>query len=124
MSILGQRNKQVLELDLNANEHKEDIDTKAQLTWKKHNEEGFRSLHASMQQPDSPKLESLIGMRIKYLSSIDMEKAGSETNVLWMGVMVERVSDGIWLMPVAGTKCYKEGQATEVYWYRLPLLNL
>ena len=37
-----------------------------------------------MQQPDVPKLESLIGMIIKYLSSIDMDKAVSETNVLWM----------------------------------------
>ena len=109
MFILGKGTKQVLELDLKENEHKEDIDTKECVTWKKLDEEGFRSVHASMQHPDSPKLESLIGMRIKYLSSIDMEKAGSETNVLWMSVMVERVSDGIWLMPVAGTKCYKEG---------------
>ena len=47
-----------------------------------------------MQQPDAPKHEPLIGMRIEYLSIIDMDKAGSETNVLWMGGIVERVSDG------------------------------
>ena len=35
MSILVQRTKQVLELDLKANEHKEEIDTKSQVTWKK-----------------------------------------------------------------------------------------
>ena len=85
ISIIGQRTKQVLELDLNSNEHKEEIDTKSQVTWNKFNKEGFGSVHASMQQPNVPKLESLIGMIIEYFSSIDMEKAGSETNVLWMG---------------------------------------
>ena len=54
----------MLELDLKANEHNEDIDTKARGTWNKHNEEVFGSLHASMQQPNAPKLESLIGTRI------------------------------------------------------------
>ena len=60
-----------------------------------------------MNQPDAPKVESLIGMRIEYLSSIDMDNAGSEKNVLWMGGTVERVSDGTWLMSGSGTKCYK-----------------
>ena len=64
MSIIGKRTKQVMELDLKANEHNEDIDTKARGTWNKHNEEVFGSLHASMQQPNAPKLESLIGTRI------------------------------------------------------------
>ena len=82
MSIIGQRTKQVLELNLKENEHKEESDTKARGIGNKRNKEGFGSVHASMQQPDAPKLESLIGMRIEYLSSIDMEKAGSETNVL------------------------------------------
>ena len=54
----------------------EEIDTKAHETWKKRNEEVFVSVHASMQQHDAPKLELLIGMRIEYLSSIDMDKAG------------------------------------------------
>ena len=85
MPIFGQRTKQVLELDLKSNEHKEYIDTKARGTWEKLNEEGFGSVNAIMQQPDAPKLESFIGMRIKYLSSIDMDKVGSEINVLWMG---------------------------------------
>ena len=107
MYIIGQRTKQVRELDLKANKHKGDIDTKARGTWKKRNEEEFVRVHASMQQPDVPKLELLIGMRIKYLSSIDMEKAGSETNVLWMGGTVERLSDGTWLMPGSRTKFYK-----------------
>ena len=63
-------------MDLKANEHKEDIDKKAWVTWKKRNEEGFRSVHASMKQPDAPTLESLIGMRFEYLSIIAMDKAG------------------------------------------------
>ena len=85
MSILGQRTKQVLELDQKANEHKDDIDTKSWITWNKRNEEGFVSVHASMQQTDVLKLESLIGMRIEYQSSIDIDKAGSGKNVVWMG---------------------------------------
>ena len=56
---------------------------------------------------DAPKIELLIVVRIEYLFSIDMEKAGSETNVLWMGGTVERVSDGAWLMTGEKIKCYK-----------------
>ena len=33
-----------------------------------------------------------------------------------MGGTVEIESDGTWLMPGARTKCYKEGEAEEVYW--------
>ena len=76
-----------------------------------------------MQQPDAPKLELLIGMRIKYLSSIDMDKAGSEKNVLWMVGTVERVSDGTWLMPGERTKFHKEGESAEVYWDAVPESN-
>ena len=94
MSIIGQRTNQVLELDLKENEHKEDIDTKARGTWRKQNEEGFGSMHTIMQQPDAPRLESLIGMRIKYLSSIDMEKAGSEKMCSgWMVQLKEEVME-------------------------------
>ena len=89
-------------------------------TWEKHNEEEFGSVHTSMQQPNAPKLESLIVMRIEYLSSLDMGKAGLETNVLWMGGKVENLSDGTWLIPGARTKFHKEGEATEVYWDVLP----
>ena len=85
MSILGQRTHQVLELDLKENGHKEDIETKSWGACKKRNEEEFGSVHASMHNPDALKLESLIGMRIGYLSSIDMDRAGSEVNLLWMG---------------------------------------
>ena len=107
MSILGQRTKQVLELYLKGNEQKEEIDTKTQGTWEKRNEEVFGGLHASMQQPDAPTLELLIGTRIEYLSIIDIDKVGSETNVFWMGGTVEIVSDGTWFMPGARNKCYK-----------------
>ena len=82
ISIIGQHTKQVLEFYLKENEHKEDIETKLRGSWKKRNAEGFGSVHASMQQPDAPKTELLIGTRIKDLSSIGMDKAGSEKNVL------------------------------------------
>ena len=120
MSILGQRTKQVLELYLNSNEHKDQIDTNSRVTWNKRNEEVFGSVHASMQQPDATKLESLIGMIIEYLSSIDTDKAVSETDVLCMGGTVERVSYGTWLIPGARNKCYKEGEAEEVYLDAVP----
>ena len=45
-----------------------------------------------------------------------MDKAGSETNVLWMGGTVEMVIDGNWLIPGTRTKYYKEGKAAELYW--------
>ena len=75
MYIIGQQTKEVLELDLKKNEHKEYIEKKEWGTQKKHNEQGFGSVHASMQQPDAPKLESFTGIRIEYLSSIDMDEA-------------------------------------------------
>ena len=59
------------------------------------------------QKPDAPKLEPLIEMRIKYLPSIDMDKTGSEKNVLFMVGTVERVSYGTCLMPGPRIKCYK-----------------
>ena len=52
-----------------------------------------------------------------------MDKAGSETNVLWMGDIVERLSDGTWLMPGSRTKCYKEGEEAEEYWDAVPEAN-
>ena len=76
-----------------------------------------------MQNPNVPKLESVIGMRIEYLSSIDMAKAGSETNVLCMGGAVERVGDITWIMPGTRTKCYKEGEAAEVHLDAVPEAN-
>ena len=102
MSIIGQLTKQVLELDLK----KMNTRRRLTLTRKKQNDEGFASVQASMQHPDAPKLESLIGTRIEYLSSNETDKAGSEKNVLWMGGTVEKVSDGTWLMPRASTKYY------------------
>ena len=44
-----------------------------------------RDLEVYTQQPDVPKLESLIGMIMEYLSSINIDKAESETKVFWMG---------------------------------------
>ena len=52
-----------------------------------------------------------------------MDKAGSETNVLWMGGTVERVRDGTWLMPGSRTKCYKEVEAAKVHLDLVPEAN-
>ena len=43
--------------------------------------------------------------------------------MLWMVGKVERLSDGTWLMTGASTKCYKEGEAPEVYWDAVPEAN-
>ena len=40
-----------------------------------------------------------------------------------MGCIFERVSDGTCLMPGARTKCYKQGESTEVYWDTVPEAN-
>ena len=40
-----------------------------------------------------------------------------------MGVAVERVSEGTWLMPGERTKCYKKFETAEVYWYAVPEAN-
>ena len=40
-----------------------------------------------------------------------------------MGGAFERVNDGTWLMPGARTKCYKQGEAEEVYWDVVPEAN-
>ena len=40
-----------------------------------------------------------------------------------MGGTVERVSDGTWLIPGSSTKCYKEGEAAELYWDAVPEAN-
>ena len=40
-----------------------------------------------------------------------------------MGGTFERVSDRTWLMPGARTKCYKEGEAKELYRDTVPEAN-
>ena len=52
-----------------------------------------------------------------------MDKAGSETNVLWVGGTVEKISNVTWVMPSTRTKCYIKGKAAEVYLDAVPEAN-
>ena len=74
--FLGTATKQVEELDRKSKEGEDTIEAKARLNWKVSEEGGFGSVHSSMQRPDPPDLESIIGERISSLCSIDMDTAG------------------------------------------------
>ena len=70
-----------------------------------------------MQIYSAPKLESLIGVRISQYFSVDMNKAVTEKNLLWMHGVVTRVSDGTWIVNAnAPTNCWGAGKAAEVDW--------
>ena len=72
-------------------------------------------MHSSMQRPDPPDLESIIGEMISSVCSIDMDTAVKVKELIWMNGKVMRFSDGTWLVGVnAQTKCFKEGEAAEV----------
>ena len=70
------------------------------MNWKGREEGGFGSVHSSMQRPDPPDLESIIGERISYLCSIDMDTAGKVKELIWMNGKVMRVSGGTLLVSV------------------------
>ena len=55
---------QVGGLDKKANKGKDTIEAKARVNWKGREGGGFGSVHSSMQRPDPPDLESIIGERI------------------------------------------------------------
>ena len=70
-----------------------------------------------MQLYSAPKLESLIGVKISQYCSVDMNKEGTEKNILWVNGMVTRVSDGTWLVNAnARTNCWGAGKAAEFDW--------
>ena len=57
-------------------------------------------MHSSMQRPDSPELESVIGERITSLCTIDMDTAGKVKELVCMNGNLMRVSDCNWLVGV------------------------
>ena len=71
------------------------IDAKPRANWKGGSDEGgFGSVHSSMQRPDPPDLESIIGERISSLCSIDMDTEGKVKELIWINWKVMRVSYG------------------------------
>ena len=122
--FLGTATRQVGELEKKAKEDKDTIEAKARVNWKGREKGGFRSVHSSMQRPDPPELESIIGERISYLCSIDMDKAGKVRELILMNGKVMRVSDGNWLVGEnARTNCFKAGAGAEVLGDAVPELN-
>ena len=90
------------------------------MNWKVRKEGGFGSVHLSMQRPDPPDLESIIGERISSLCSIDMDTAGKVKELIWMNGKLTRFSDGTWIVGAnAQTNCFKVGEAAEVLWVQL-----
>ena len=96
--FLGTATKQVGDLDKKEKKGEYTIEAKAMVNRKGREEEGFGSVHSSMQRPDPPGLESIIGERISSLCSIDMDTSGKVKELIRMNEKVMRVSDGNWLV--------------------------
>ena len=104
--LIDTETRQVGELDKKAKEGEYTIEAKSRVDWKGCEEGGFGSVHSSMQRPDPPDLELIIGERISSLCSIDMDKAGKVKELIWMNGKVMRVIEGTWLVGVnARTNC-------------------
>ena len=105
------------ELDKKSKEGEDAIEGRARLDWKKREDTGYGSVHSNMQLYSAPKLESLIGVKILQYCSVDMNKAGTEKNLLWMHGVVTRVRDGTWLVNAnARTNFWGAGKPAEVDW--------
>ena len=113
--FLGTATRQVGELYKKAKEGKDTIEAKARVNWKGREEGGFGSVHSSIQRPDPPDLESIIGERISSLCSIDMDTAGKVKELIWINGKVVRFINGTWLVGENTHKnCFKASEAAEV----------
>ena len=122
--FLGTATRQVGELDKKAKEGKYIIEAKARVNCNGREEGGFGSVHSSMQRPDPPDLESIIGERISSLCSIEMDSAGKVKELININGKVMRVIDGTCIFGAnAQTNCFKAGEAAEVLWDAVPEVN-
>ena len=81
-------------------------------------------MHSSMQRPDPPDLELIIGERISSLCSIDMDTAGKVKELIWMNGKVMIIRDVTWLVGENARKnCFKSGEAAKVTWDAVPEVN-
>ena len=81
-------------------------------------------MNSSMQRPDPPDLESIIGERISSLCSIGMDTSGKVKKLIWINGKVIIVSDGTWIVGAnSRTNCFKPGEAAEVLWDAVPEVN-
>ena len=122
INYLGTSTQQVQELDRKATEQEVLIEANARSTWKKQEDKGFGNVHSKMQQAYAPALVK--GLKIMYYSSVDMDEKGDEKELVWMSGVVERVSDGTWMVSAnTTTKCHKAGEAAEIKWDPNPSIN-
>jgi len=121
MAILGTESKQRGKLDSNTIEAEDEFELKSRNDWKKRELEGFTSVHSKRQKRDAPAVdETLLGKRIEFLSEFDMDEEGTEKEPRWCSGVVERICDGTWVIPGKVRKCWKEGEAVEVFWDAIP----
>ena len=121
MPILGTESKQRGKLDETGIEVEDEFEQKSRNEWKKREAEGFSSIHSKRQKKNSPAVdETLIGKRIEVLISFDINKESAETAQQWCCGAVERICDGTWVIPGRARKCWKEGEAVEVFWDAMP----
>ena len=120
MPVLGQLTKQTMEMDKEANENIEELEKQARAKWQERDEQGEMSMHSRMQEKNAPTLDdAFIGTRIEFLSEFDLTEDGTETDVCWCGGVIKEISDGTWIIPTVsgrGKKCYKKGEAADIYW--------
>lgn len=121
MPILGTESKQRGKLDKTGIEVEDEFEQKSRNEWKKREAEGFSSIHSKRQKKNAPAVdETLIGKRIEVLISFDINKESAETAQRWCCGAVERICDGTWVIPGRARKCWKEGEAVEVFWDAIP----
>ena len=121
IKTLGQQTTQVKNINKKRMESVNEFDQKARETWQERESQGIGSMHSEMQQKVAPALDDeLIGKRIDYLAEFELDDKGTEKDLRWCSGVVERVCDGTWVQPGCRTKCYKVGEAAEMFWDPIP----
>ena len=64
--------------------------------------------------------DTLIKKRIEYYCEFDMDEAGTVKEPRWCGGVVEKNCDGTWVITGKMRKCWKVGEAVEVFWDKIP----
>ena len=120
-ATLGTASKQRGKLDSNTQEEEDEFELNSRIKWKEQESEGYGSVYSKRQKKDAPAIdETLIGKRIEYLSEFDMYEEGTEKESRWCSGVVERICDGTWVIPGKMRKCWKEGEAVEIFWDAIP----